>query len=372
LSRRSLSGSPVSRQLWAAAGICACLLLSGCPTASNPTRPQSTPASTPPPTSSSSSTAGTSGSSGASQPDAGSAASNAESPAPSAPGAPGTTGSAQGDGGDQGTQSEDTADGVGASTNAEPGSSNPGGSGRDPKSGDSGSVFAEGSGSDGVPDLRDEPSLEDAPAGAAGIPAATAADESTGRGGAPGAAGTELPGGASASAGETGAAAGATAGGAPGGGTGRPLTPAEQVAILDAQLEQGAGKFDTIILKTTEEQRQAAREQAAGQAAAEKAAATAGGAAGAAAAAPGAADSPYGDGVASGGAYSTGGGLGGASQGGDVPVNTAKYPPPADIPSGDDDDVVARQLREAAMREPDPAVRKKLWDEYRKYKGIKP
>ena len=33
-------------------------------------------------------------------------------------------------------------------------------------------------------------------------------------------------------------------------------------------------------------------------------------------------------------------------------------------------DIVARQLREAAMREPDPAVREKLWDEYRKYKGI--
>ena len=62
--------------------------------------------------------------------------------------------------------------------------------------------------------------------------------------------------------------------------------------------------------------------------------------------------------------------MGGASQGGGVPQDTAKYPPPGDIPSGNDDDVVARQLREAAMREPDPAVREKLWDEYRKYKGI--
>ena len=40
------------------------------------------------------------------------------------------------------------------------------------------------------------------------------------------------------------------------------------------------------------------------------------------------------------------------------------------FPNGNDDDVVARQLREAAMREPDPAVRDKLWQEYRKYKGI--
>jgi hypothetical protein len=64
--------------------------------------------------------------------------------------------------------------------------------------------------------------------------------------------------------------------------------------------------------------------------------------------------------------------MGGASAGGgSIPQNTAKYPPPKDIPSGNDDDVVARQLREAAMREPDPAVREKLWSEYRKYKGIK-
>jgi len=68
-----------------------------------------------------------------------------------------------------------------------------------------------------------------------------------------------------------------------------------------------------------------------------------------------------------------GSGMGGASRGGgQMPQDTAKYPPPADIPAGNDDDVVARQLREAAMREPDPAVREKLWDEYRKYKGIDP
>ena len=42
---------------------------------------------------------------------------------------------------------------------------------------------------------------------------------------------------------------------------------------------------------------------------------------------------------------------------------------PVDVPSGDDDDVVARQLREAAMNEEDPELRDKLWDEYRKYKN---
>jgi len=149
----------------------------------------------------------------------------------------------------------------------------------------------------------------------------------------------------------------------PGGSTGGPLTPAEQVAILDAQLEQGAGDFDAIILKTEAEQRQAAREQAARQPPV-----TGGGMAGSGSAGEG--NSPYGEGMADAGGYSTGGGLGGASSGGGMPRNTAKYPAPADIPSGNDDDIVARQLREAAMREPDPAVREKLWDEYRKYQGI--
>jgi hypothetical protein len=45
------------------------------------------------------------------------------------------------------------------------------------------------------------------------------------------------------------------------------------------------------------------------------------------------------------------------------------FPPPANIPSGHDDDVVARQIREAAMREADPKLREKLWQEYRKYKN---
>ncbi|MEN8132776.1 MAG: hypothetical protein ABFS45_21865 [Pseudomonadota bacterium] len=43
-------------------------------------------------------------------------------------------------------------------------------------------------------------------------------------------------------------------------------------------------------------------------------------------------------------------------------------PIPPDIPDGKDDDIVARQIREAAESEQDPALRNKLWDEYRKYK----
>ncbi len=38
---------------------------------------------------------------------------------------------------------------------------------------------------------------------------------------------------------------------------------------------------------------------------------------------------------------------------------------------GNDDDVVARQLREAAQGESDPILRQKLWDEYQKYRTSK-
>ena len=42
---------------------------------------------------------------------------------------------------------------------------------------------------------------------------------------------------------------------------------------------------------------------------------------------------------------------------------------PTDVPDARDDDIVARQLREAATRESDPVLREKLWQEYRKYKS---
>lgn len=42
---------------------------------------------------------------------------------------------------------------------------------------------------------------------------------------------------------------------------------------------------------------------------------------------------------------------------------------PEDVGSGEDDDVVARQIREAALNEDDPVLREKLWEEYRRYKA---
>jgi hypothetical protein len=142
-------------------------------------------------------------------------------------------------------------------------------------------------------------------------------------------------------------------------GTDGPLTAAEQVAILDRQLEESTRDFDGIIYEEEQRQREAARQREATP----NTESAAGSGETAAREAP-----DFGGGMASAGAGSVGGGIGGRS--GAPPPDGVKYPPPGDIPNGNDDDVVARQLREAAMREADPEVREKLWNEYRKYKGL--
>jgi hypothetical protein len=43
---------------------------------------------------------------------------------------------------------------------------------------------------------------------------------------------------------------------------------------------------------------------------------------------------------------------------------------PDDIEILVDDDIIAKQLREAALAEEDPELRERLWEEYRKYRGI--
>lgn len=55
-------------------------------------------------------------------------------------------------------------------------------------------------------------------------------------------------------------------------------------------------------------------------------------------------------------------GSGGSSRGG------GPSSAPADVPDGRDDDVIARQIREAAEKETDPELRDKLWKEYIEYK----
>ena len=43
-------------------------------------------------------------------------------------------------------------------------------------------------------------------------------------------------------------------------------------------------------------------------------------------------------------------------------------PIPDDVGDGQGDDIVLRQIREAAMQETDPVLREKLWEEYRRIK----
>lgn len=218
--------------------------------------------------------------------------------------------------------------------------------------------FETGSGGEALPDMRDTPTLDPGTLAAleAAMEAAAAGGDGAGNG-------SDADSGA-APAGASGQWPGDAAGAGGAGTSAGPLTPAEQVAILDARLEAGTGEFDTMIL---EEQ---ARQRSARRASSDDASADAASADAASGAAPGGREGPYGEEITVAGA---GGGQGSVNTPGrSGPVNPARYPPPDDIPNGNDDDVVARQLREAAMREPDPAVREKLWEEYRKYKGITP
>ena len=147
------------------------------------------------------------------------------------------------------------------------------------------------------------------------------------------------------------------------------MTEAERRAAADAEFARSLEAFDARI----------AREQIALQAEREAAAAARGGggggdggsgpeAGGGAGGAPGFPPPPGGrpgeEVAADGGAPPPPGGNGTRGSRGNRP----DLPTPADIPDGRDDDVVARQLREAAERETDPALREKLWKEYRDYK----
>ena len=51
-----------------------------------------------------------------------------------------------------------------------------------------------------------------------------------------------------------------------------------------------------------------------------------------------------------------------------IPIRQVSNPISEDIPDARDDDIIARQLREAAMQEEDPVLKEKLWEEYKRYK----
>ena len=164
--------------------------------------------------------------------------------------------------------------------------------------------------------------------------------------------------------------AGAASAGTSAGATPRVATNAEEIAALEQKLGGSLAEFDQLLL---EEARRAqvrapdGRSGSAGGYAGPTAAAKTSKGSGAGSSAPG--------GTAKGSGNTTpqqppteAGSAGGRIKGGDTGTAGATAARPPDVGDGSDDDIVARQIRRLAESEPDPALREKLWDEYRKYK----
>jgi hypothetical protein len=161
-------------------------------------------------------------------------------------------------------------------------------------------------------------------------------------------------------------------------------TPHERTATLDAELDTALGEFDEMLLREQERVKAATPRSA-------DSGGGGGGLGGAGEAGGGGSQAGGEDGqqgepgemadagsTAAGGtsdaAGSASGQAGSGGRGGreGAPGQAGTRGQPADVPDGSDDDVVARQLREAAEKEKDPELKKKLWEEYRKYKqGIR-
>ena len=174
----------------------------------------------------------------------------------------------------------------------------------------------------------------------------------------------------------SGAASGATGGNAPGdtavGATGDdPAAPrqragppsgggTERAQALNRELQEGLAEFDRAMLSEQEAITQRANSEGYAGALPEGDFAGGGG--------DPAADHPLQTAMLDG---DPGGSTGSLKGRGDIPTQSRSEVPP-DLVDAAGDDIIARQLREAAMKEQDPELRKKLWDEYRKYKrGLK-
>ena len=134
-------------------------------------------------------------------------------------------------------------------------------------------------------------------------------------------------------------------------------TEAERQANLERRLEESLGEFDETLMR--EQELLAERREAATEATAARRSGGSGGSSGTGSTFAGGAED---GGGATGGKPSTGEKIS------EEEARAAGRIPP-DIPDASGDDIVARQLREAAMAEEDPELREKLWDEYRRYKA---
>lgn len=161
---------------------------------------------------------------------------------------------------------------------------------------------------------------------------------------------------------------------AAGGGPGA-ATEAEEIAALEKKLGESLAEFDELLLEEARRARTRTDGRSRGGSSGASAAASAG--SGATGAGPesgsvaatasgtegqggGAAESPQSAGEP--------GSPGGRILGTEAGASGASAAVPPDVGDGSDDDVVARQIRKAAESETDPELRKKLWEEYRKYK----
>jgi len=163
--------------------------------------------------------------------------------------------------------------------------------------------------------------------------------------------------------------AGTTSAGPQVGTTPMVATDAEEIAALEKKLGGSLAEFDQLLL---EEARRAqvrapdGRSGSAGRSGATVAERTSKGS-GTSSSAPG--GTAPGNGKAAPQKPATeAGSAGGRIGGGDPGTAGSTVVTPPDVGDGSDDDVVARQIRKVAESEPDPALREKLWEEYRKYK----
>ncbi len=141
------------------------------------------------------------------------------------------------------------------------------------------------------------------------------------------------------------------------------LTSEEQTQQLDQQLDERFADFDRLLLREHEFLKEQQNEQGAPQSA------TSGGGGGSVGSGLDGIDD-YGP-LADEGTAANGDPPGTQQNGGGnaFPSDNTNINIPPDLVNSKGDDVIARQLREAAMKEKDPELREKLWNEYRKYKS---
>lgn len=161
-------------------------------------------------------------------------------------------------------------------------------------------------------------------------------------------------------------------------------TQSEKTATMDSELEAGLGRFDELLLREQERVKAATPPTSAAGAGSGSGTGSEGSGSGSGAGeGRGDAGEAGQAGTETGVAGATGG-QSGPGQQPSSPTSTSASgaggsagPPggrttvsgsPPDLPDGSDDDVVARQMREAAENETDPELKEKLWEEYRRYK----